>query len=177
MLAPVLVRLDAVPGVTGARVDASGRFFWVSLAAGADVAEVTALLRGVLGRSARLLPPEQADAQLARRGAGDPWLAATEVMTLSFVESRLLSVRIAGDAARRSGADPEQRETLAEGIRTALFAAMERVHGEGGRSGSGWIYEAWPAIAADAVARCGDALPAELRLRLEGLLPGLLQAS
>ncbi len=177
MLAPVLARLDSLPGIASARVDSSGRFFWIVPSAGADPAEVTALAGGVLGKGARLLDARQAEAQLAMRAAGDPWHGASEVRTLSFVESRLLSVRIAAEAARRAGAGPDEREVLAEGIRAALFAAMGRVHAEGGRSSSGWIYVEWPAIAADAIARCGNALPPERGQRIGALLPELLKAS
>jgi hypothetical protein len=126
----VLARLDAVPWVERSRVDSSGRFFWVESRSGSDAAEVTNGVREILGKGARVLSPEEAGAQLAARGAGDPWLAADEVMTLSFVEARLLSVRIAGDAARIAGLDPEHREVIAEAVRAALFGAMARVHAE-----------------------------------------------
>jgi hypothetical protein len=170
----VLARLHSIPGVTSARVDSSGRFFWIALAEAADASRVAALAEGVLGEGARALPPAEAEAQLSGRRLGDPWLGADEVMTLSFVESRLLSVRLAGELERRTGATPEQREVIAEAIRLTLFAAMERVHGEGGRSGSGWIYREWPAIAEAAVERCAGALPDEPRRRFAELLPTLL---
>jgi hypothetical protein len=174
VLAPVLARLDSIPGVEAARVDSSGRFFWVEIDESADASRVTDLAEGVLGQGARALPPAGAEAQLAERRLGDPWLGAGEVMTLSFVESRLLSVRLAGELERRTGASPEQRELIAEAIRRELFAAMERVHAEGGRSSSGWIYREWPAIAEAAVERCAGALPEEPRLRFAELLPALL---
>jgi hypothetical protein len=135
---------------------------------------VTGLATDVLGQRARVLPAAEADLQLARRTLGDPWLGAAEVMTLSFVESRLLSVRLAGELARRTGAAPQEQEEIAEAIRIELFAAMERVHAEGGRSSSGWIYREWPAIAEAAVTRCPATLPDERRRRFAELLPGLL---
>lgn len=174
MLAPVLARLQAVPGVASARVDSSGRFFWISFQEGADPAGGTGLALAALGRGARLLGAAEAEAQRAARGRGDPWLGPGEVMALSFVESRLLSVRIAAEAERRLATSPEQREALAEAIRLELFAAMERVHAEGGRGSSGWIYVEWPGIAAAAVARCREAIEDDLRRGLVELLPGLL---
>jgi hypothetical protein len=174
VLAPVLARLDAIPGVRKARVDSSGRFFWIELDPAVDESRVKGPATGVLGQGARALPASEADLQLAGRLHGDPWLGADEVMTLSFVESRLLSVRIAGEVERRAGATPEQREAIAEAIRLELFAAMERVHAEGGRSSSGWIYGEWPSIAGAAVARCAGAIPQEPLRRFAALLPSLL---
>jgi hypothetical protein len=174
VLAPVLARLDGIPGVLTSRADSSGRFFWLSLEDGADATSVAAQAGGVLGERARPLQEAEARAQLAAHRKGDPWLTANEVMTLSFVESRLLSVRIAGEVARQVGADRLQREVIAEAIRLALFAAMERVHAEGGRSSSGWIYEEWPAIAAAAVERCAAAASPAVRQQLAEVLPTLL---
>ena len=170
----MLVRLDSLQGVVAARVDSSGRFFWLSTADGADAEAVAALAAGVLGGRARRLSSARAAAQLASRGQGDPWLGSGEVMTLSFVESRLVAVRIAGDAAARTGLTPERREDLAEAIRVELFAAMERVHAEGGRKSSGWIYEEWPAIARGALDGCAGPIPPDVRRHLAELLPALL---
>jgi hypothetical protein len=140
----------------------------------ADATSVTALAFGVLGRGARSLAAEHATAQLGARRNGDPWLTAAEVMTLSFVESRILSVRLAGEVEQVIGATPEQREEVAEAMRMELFATMERVHSGGGRRGGGWIYAEWPAIAAASVARCAAAMPQDLCRRLSDLLPKLL---
>ncbi len=175
MLAPVLARLDAIPGVATARTDSSGRFFWITPAPGVGPSEIVERCRAVLGASAVPLGAAAAEAQLAARDRGDPWLGAGQVMTLSFLEGRLLSVRIAGDAARESGATPVQREAVAEAIRVELFVARERVHAEGGRKSGGWIDEAWPAIAAAAAARCAPDLPPEVRERLAAVLPRLLR--
>lgn len=170
----MLARLDALPGVVAARVDSSGRFFWLSVAEGADEEAVTSLATGVLGGRARRLPSPRATGQLASKDRGDPWLGAAEVMTLSFVESRLVAVRISGEAASRTGLTPERREDLAEAIRIELFAAMERVHAEGGRKSGGWIYEEWPSIARAALDRCAGPIPPDVVRRLAELLPGLL---
>jgi hypothetical protein len=170
----VLARLDSLPGVAAARVDSSGRFFWIALAEGADADAVASLAVSALGGRARRLPPARAAVQLASRLRGDPWLGAGEVMTLSFLEARLLSVRLAGDAAARTGLTPERREDLAEAIRVQLFAAMERVHAEGGRKTGGWIYEEWPSIARAALDGCAGPIPPDVRRLLVELLPGLL---
>jgi hypothetical protein len=160
--------------VATARVDSSGRFFWLALAEGADADAVASLAVSVLGGRARRLPPARAAVQLVSRVNGDPWLGADGVMTLSFLESRLLAVRLAGDAAARTGLTPERREDLAESIRMEMFAAMERVHGEGGRKTGGWIYEEWPSIARAALDGCEGPIPADVRRLLAELLPTLL---
>ena len=174
MLAPVLARLQAIPGVSAARVDSSGRFFWLTVEEGPGAAGVAAVARAMLGEDARILGPGRAEAQLAAHRHGDPWLAAPEVMTLSFVESRILSARIASEVRDRTGATPEQGDEIAEAIRLELFAAMERVHSEGGRRSSGWIYQEWPAIAAAAVERCAATIPGDLGRMLAELLPASL---
>jgi hypothetical protein len=170
----VLARLDAIDGVTAARVDSSGRHFWLQVEETADADKVKVLAFGVLGKGTRLLAAYQAETQLAARPRGDPWLTAAEAMTLSFVEARILSVRLTGEVAHLPGAAPEHREEIAEAIRLELFATMERVHSEGGRRSSGWIYEEWPAIAAATVERCSGAMPRDLCRRLSEVLPMLL---
>jgi len=174
VLAPVLARLDAIPGVTAARVDSSGRFFWLALEEPSLEAGVRDAALGVLGAGALVLPAAQARAQVASQRRGDPWHAAGDVMTLSYVESRMLSVRIAGEVERLLGTSGDERERIGEAIRTELFAAMERVHAEGGRRSGGWIYDAWPAIAGAVVERCAEPLPGVLRDRLAEVLPTLL---
>jgi len=139
---------------------------------GAD--DVNVLAFGALGKGTRLLTADQAETQLAARPRGDPWLAAAEVLTLSFVESRILSVRLAGEVAHLTGATPEHLEEVSEAIRLEWFAAMERVHSEGGRRSSGWIYGEWPAIAAATVERCAGTMPLDLCRRLSEVLPTLL---
>jgi hypothetical protein len=96
-------------------------------------------------------------------------------MTLSFVEGRILSVRVATAAAAQVPALGGARDRLAEALRLELFATFERVHREGGRPSSGWIQEAWPHIAQAALARCADALDAAVSADLAACLPSLLE--
>jgi hypothetical protein len=174
VLAPVLARLDAVPGVAAARSDSSGRFFWIELTPGADRGAAREGAHAVLGAKARPLPPAEAEAQLASRSLGDPWLRAGEVMALSFVEGRLLSVRLSAELGQKTGIPEDRRELVSEAIRVELFAALARVHAEGGRQSSAWIHAEWPAIAAAVGTRCIDALPHEVRQRVAEALPTLL---
>lgn len=154
----MLARLDCIPGVAESRVEASGRFFLLVLAEGADearaVAEAAAALRG----RAAPLAPAAAAAQLARRERGDPWLSAREITALSYLEARVVAAATADRVASRVGLAAGAHDALAEALRLELFAAIERVHGEGGRESSGWFYAEWPAIAVAAAARCAVAL-------------------
>lgn len=166
----MLARLSALDGVADARVDATGRHFLVAVAPGASVADVERLAIAALNGRAERLAPEQARAQLAARSRGDPWFAAGETIVLCYVEARILAVRAAGAAARAAGLDGAAEARVAEVARAALFALMERVHGEGGRPSSGWFYDAWPEVARAIGDRCraflapaaGDAVAAAL---------------
>jgi len=170
VLAPVLARLARIDGVAAARVEATGRFFCLEVAPGADLDRVAALGNEALAGRARRLTEEEAAEQLAARALGDPWLAAGEVQLLSLVEARVLSVRLSGEVSRKVGLAPRERELVAEALRAELTRAMSRVHAEGGRPDGGWIHDAWPAIAAAAAGR----LPPELRAGVAETLPGLL---
>lgn len=154
MLAPVLARLDAVPGVRRSRTEASGRFLLLELSPRADPQRVEASARRALGREARRLREPEAREQLDARGKGDPWLTAGEVMALSYIEGRILSARVSAEVARRAGLEVGERERLAEALRLEIFAALERAHAQGGHSSGGWLYRAWPAVAAAALRRC-----------------------
>jgi hypothetical protein len=174
VLAPVLARLDELPGVARARAESAGRHFALELVPGADAASVALAAREALAGRARVLGPEEAASQLAARPRGDPWLSRDEVMALSYVEGRILAVRVSARTGREAGLAPEARERLAEALRIEIFAVLERVHAEGGRSSSRWFYEEWPAVAGRVFARGsafvpGDLLPA-LRSSLDRAL-------
>lgn len=143
----MLARLDALPGVALARTDTSGTYLLLELTAGADPAAAEAAALRSLPAGARRLPQDEAEDQLAALRRGDPWLSAAEVPGLSYLEARLLSVRVAGEAGRALGLGPRDRARLCEVARQELFRAVERVHREGGRESSGWFFEAWPEVA------------------------------
>lgn len=175
MLAPVLVRLDGIPGVAASRTEASGRWFLLELSPGADR---EAVLRGaaeVLGRGARLLSDGEASAQLAARPRGDLWLSAREVAGLSYAEGRILAVRIPAAVARSVPLPPEAVPALAEAVRAEVFAAVEAVHAEGGRKSGGWFFDAWPEIARRIAARVAPGLPSDVARAVAEALAGHFQ--
>jgi hypothetical protein len=149
----VLARIEKVGGVASARVEASGRFFLVELAGGADEARTLEGVAAALGGRARRLDDVAAAAQLAARPRGDPWLSASEVHALSYVEGRVVAVRVADAVAKAASLDAAEGEALLEAVRAEVFSAIERVHDEGGRDSTGWFFEAWPAISRAIAAR------------------------
>lgn len=154
----MLARLEAVDGVAEARVEATGRFFALALAEGADDATALAGAARALRCAPRRLPPEEAALQLRARAAGDPWLARAEVASLCFLESRMLASQGAAAVARAAGLEASERGALEDAFRDVLFGAMERVLGEGGRDSSGWFYVEWPALAEEIARRAAPAL-------------------
>jgi hypothetical protein len=164
----VLVRLDAIQGVRESRADPSGRYFLLQLDDGADEPAVIEAALAVLRGRARRLDAVAAARQVAARERGDPWFPASEVHALSYVEGRIIAVRLAASVGESVELSPAQREALEDLARAVVFRAVERVHAEGGRESTGWFYEAWPEIAravvdgsrsfldADAHARAAD---------------------
>jgi hypothetical protein len=157
----VLARLEQVDGIAGVRVEATGRFFVIDLAPGADEDRVLAAVGGALRRPPRRLSPEDATAQLAGAGRGDPWFTRADVATLCYLEARMLAARGEGAVASAAKLRPFEREAVGEALRVELFAIMERVLGEGGRDSSGWFYGEWPGIAARTAARCAGQVAPE----------------
>ncbi|ACL66322.1 conserved hypothetical protein [Anaeromyxobacter dehalogenans 2CP-1] len=156
----MLARLDAIPGVRESRADASGRHFLLELRPGADRAAAVEAACAALGARARPLEPAEAAAQLEARGRGDPWYAGADTLALCYLEARVLAANAGPAAARAAGLDTAAGDAICEAARAVLFQVMERVHGEGGRSSSGWFYEEWPAIAEAISGRATRLLPA-----------------
>jgi hypothetical protein len=89
----VLARLDEIPGVRRSRAECSGHYFLVEVADG-EVGAVAERAIEILGRGARRLPPAEAEAQHEALRRGEPWVTAPEARALSFVEGRMLGVRV-----------------------------------------------------------------------------------
>jgi hypothetical protein len=155
----VLARLARIPGLLDARVECSGRYFAVELEPSAP--EALQAARAALGKSARVLPAAEAATQLAWRARGEPWFDLASIRGLSYVEGRVLASRVATRIREEADLAAEEAEAVGEPVRLALFAALDRVHDEGGRSSSGWLAEAWPEIGADLGRRLEGALPPE----------------
>ncbi len=147
----MLARLDEIPGVSRSRAECSGHYFLVELAdGGTDGIEGRAL--EVLGRGARLVPPGEAEAQREARRRGEPWVTAEEARSLSFIEGRVLGIRVSAAVSPGAGLAAEERERLGEAVREEMFSYVERVHA--GLVSAGRFFEDWPQIAARVAERC-----------------------
>lgn len=169
----MLARLEQVEGVATARVEATGRFFALTLAPGADEARALAAAEVALRRPPRRLAPDEARAQLARAERGDPWFTRAEAAALCYVEARMIAARAEGAVASAAKLGTAEREAVGEALRVVLFEIMERILAEGGRDSSGWFYEEWPGVAARAASRCAGQVAEERCARVAAALAAL----
>ncbi len=153
----MLARLDGIPGVSCSRAECSGHFFLLELVDGATDG-IGARALHILGRGARLATAEEADAQHDARRRGEPWVTAIEARALSFVEGRMLGVRVSAAVAPNVGLTAEERERLAEAVREEMFVYVERIHA--GLASAGRFFEEWPQIASLVADRCAEWLDA-----------------
>lgn len=147
----MLARLDAIPGVRRSRAECSGYLFLVELVEGAGEGAVSRAVE-VLGPGARLLPPDEAEAQRDARRRGEPWVTAAGARALSYVEGRMVGVRVAAAVARDLGLSPVERERLAEAVREEMFTHVERLHA--GLGSAGRFFQDWPQLAERIATRC-----------------------
>lgn len=154
----MLARLDEIPGVSRSRAECSGHYILVELVDGVPDG-IRARAVEILGRGAQILPPAEAEAQHEARRRGELWVTAEEARSLSFVEGRMLGVRVSEAISKDAGLTAEERERLAEAIREEMFAHVERIYA--GLTPAGRFFEAWPQIAAQVAERCAKWLDLE----------------
>ncbi len=153
----MLARLDEIPGVSRSRAECSGHYILVELRDGVPDGIGERALE-ILGRGARILPPAEADAQHDARRRGELWVTAEEARSLSFIEGRMLGVRVSAAVAQEVRLTAEERERLAEAAREEMFAHVERIYA--GLASAGRFFETWPQIAARIAERCEEWLDA-----------------
>lgn len=154
----MLARIDELPGVRRSLAECSGHFFLVELD-GASTDGVGPRVLEELGRGARLLPPEEAEVQHEARRRGEPWVTAAGARALSYVEGRMLGVRVSAAVSKKAGLGAEEAERLAEAVREEMFTYVERLHA--GLDSAGRFFEVWPELAAKVADRCAPWLGAE----------------
>jgi hypothetical protein len=142
----VLARLDRVPGVAGARADASGRLFLLDLRAGADEAAAREAAVREIGGEAAPATSAAETLHLARLGRGDPWFGAAEAVALALVEARVLATRIGDGAGRAAGLSAAERLALTDEAYDELAATFERWRAEDPEQAARF-FDHWPAIA------------------------------
>lgn len=153
----MLARIDEIPGVRRSLAECSGHYFLVELAGGAGDGVAPRVLE-VLGPGARLLPPEAAEVQHEARRRGEPWVTAAGARSLSYVEGRMLGVRVSAAVSRKAGLTAEEAERLAEAVREEMFTYVERLHA--GLDSAGRFFAVWPELAAKVARRCAPWLGA-----------------
>lgn len=159
MLAPVLARLDRIVGVAHARVESTGTWFLVEIHPAGARHQVEEEVLGVLGPTAEALSADAAGLQVATRDRGDHWYTSRDILGLSYLESRVIAARVSAKVGAEAQLPQPSVRALCEAVRAELFATVERVHAEGGRSSSSWFYKAWPALADRILSRVAPALP------------------
>lgn len=166
----MLARIEQLEEIEWAACEATGRFLAIRARAGSPVEAAAARVEQALGPRGRRAPEALARSQLAAYGRGDPWFTARDAHALSYVEGRLVAVRVADEVGHALELPRATREALAEVVRAVFFGVLERVHAEGGRESSGWFYAEWPRIAAAAAARLEGQVadPGALAARLAG---------
>jgi hypothetical protein len=158
VLAPVLARLRRIPGIADARVECSGTFFALSLGERADPEATLRAVLDVLGPGSRRLLADEAGAQLAARASGEIWFSEEEIRALSYIEGRIIAGRALAAATRGLEVTGAETDRIRDAIRVEVFAALDRVHDEGGRSSSGWFTDEWPHIVTRVRSRLAGAL-------------------
>ena len=143
-------------------------FFLLELVEGAGD-DTGARALEILGRGARILTAEEAVPQLDARRRGEPWVTAAGARALSYVEGRMLGVRVSAGVAAELGLSAEERERLAEAVREEMFSHVERLHA--GLGSAGRFFEDWPRLAERIEARCAPWLAPD---RERGLLEALV---
>jgi hypothetical protein len=155
----VLARIERVEGVEWAAVEATGRYLAIRAREGSAVEEVATAVGEALGARGRPAGEEPSRSQLAARERGDPWFTAGEAHALSYIEARLVAVRVAGRVGSEIGLTRAQRDALAEAVREDFFRFLERLHAEDVHDANGRFYSEWPRIALAVAERMAAQLP------------------
>jgi hypothetical protein len=150
----VLARLQQVPGVRSSVSDVSGQVFLIDLEPDTAPADVQSAAAAALGREARRLTRAELQSQIGPPTRGELWIGPDDLRTLSYIEGRMVAVRVASIVGAQLALDGPGTERLAEAVREEMFAHVERIHA--GEVPSGRFFEAWQDIARRVVDRCAD---------------------
>lgn len=146
MIAPVLARLDAIPGVASVRVDCSGSFFLLTARDAAALERAWPAARDALGPTAAPVEGQARADQLATLARGEPWFGSANLRALSCIEARVLAGRMHDAIAARVPLDPGTAAGVLEACRLEILAALDHAHDTGGRASTTWFWKAWPAV-------------------------------
>ncbi len=170
----MLARLNAISGVACSHVDATGQHFLIELGSEANDEKVSAQVVAVLGAGSQKLEAPWDEPHAAGWTRGELWLDSNNILTLSFLEARMLSARWSARAGKELGLPAEAVRELGEVLREELDREFERVHAQGGTSERTWYVRAF-ASAFDRVAdRMKGAISRDQAEALRAVLDRLL---
>lgn len=136
-MAPVLARIDKIPGVLESRVDWTGRYLLLTLDPTVNRELLPKEVSSVVGTETRSPSPETE----ARLMAGGPWLRSGETLQLSQAEADGLAKLTSSKVAAQVPLSEDQTRRLQTILREELRAAFERVHQDAGFSKERFLQE------------------------------------
>ncbi len=167
-LAPVLARIDALPGVDRARTSWTGRYVRIALRSGTDPDEVAPAVAAVLGENAHRVKGGMLRASTAEMVDVDRWLDSAETVELSRAEARHLAGDFVRDIAGDLSFDEATSRRLAPILESELASAFERAHAAGG--GVHRLWEQFPEARRRFEERLAGVLSEDDRARVTGWL-------
>jgi hypothetical protein len=169
----VLARLNQIPGVATAQVDATGQHFVILPTEEADPAVTIDQVLQILGTNSRFLEDPGLENVVVGFDPGEIWMGADNIRGLSLLEARILAANWARSATTESGLPDALASHLADLLRVELVKELDRVHAEGGTSERNWYKRAFPAAFERAIAGMEMISPAQADSLRECLLRSL----
>ena len=157
-IAPVLHRIDELPGVDESSVSWNGQRFRIELVAGADPGQVSAAALAVLEGDACCVTDSRGTAAPA---ADDAWFDEAGTVELSRHEAGVIASDFAAEMAAELALEPDVAVGLRAALREELERAFEAAHAAGG--GVDRLWEQVPAATERFEARLVELLPVEKR--------------
>jgi hypothetical protein len=140
----VLARLNSIPGVIEARVEASGQVFQLDCAPTADPVGIPSAALAVLGKAAAIPAGEDSEPEPGDLGDIEIWFNSRTVISLSLIEARILARLWGGAAAAYAGLDPDSANRFLAILFRELAREFKAMHAEGGTSQAGWYLSRFP---------------------------------
>ena len=165
----MLARLNLIPAVAEALVDATGRHFVLFPQSGVDLATAAEQILSVLGENScqeyDLRDPGNGEAL----AIGELWFSAKDIRKLSLLEARMLAARWGGRAAADAGLRNEAGLRLSEFLSAELAREFNQVHDRGGTTDGDWYRRVFPAAFERSIARLKAITQSQADALLESL--------
>jgi hypothetical protein len=171
----VLARLNSIPGVAEANVEATGRHFLLVAGSGGNSSDISRKALEILGSDSHRLAADCEEEEIADFSSGGLWFQVGTLLQLSYLEARILAERWGGAAASDSGLQPESAASFATMLRCELARCFARIHTQGGTEERNWYLRDFPDVFAHAISRAGGSITAEQAEALRAALLRLLR--